>query len=177
MNNPLLYIDPDGRDTLRMNRQYLSTIGNTDIYYVTFSYISNGAETQMALPDDTGSLYMFGNHIADQKGANSMNDQEVYPISFEQMKSRENERGWENTIKLSNKGRGLFIHPANKNEHLDGCKSVSDCYKTDKEGEVKFVDSVYYLDQIRSLYNSVESRLTGEKFQLKNIETQSNNEN
>jgi len=177
MNNPLLYADPDGRDTLRMNRSNLNTIGNTDIWHVTFSYIKEDVENQIVLPDRTADLYMFGNHNSDQKGINSMTDQEVYPIYFEQMKSHDGERGWENTIKLLDKGRGLFLHPANKNEHLDGCKSVSDCYKIDNQGEVKFVDSFYFLKQIRLLYNSVESNLTGEKFQLRNVERQSNDGN
>lgn len=44
-------MDPDGRDTLRMNRQFQETIGNTDIWKVNFSYIKDGVESPLSLPD------------------------------------------------------------------------------------------------------------------------------
>jgi RHS repeat-associated protein len=173
VNNPLLYIDPDGRDTLNVHRAGLNqelSDDYTNVWNVTFSLTKDGVTSPLELPDGSSEIYMFGNKAVDELGDNKLN-KDVYSLNFEGMPSNEN---LENTIRVGGKDFGVFIHAGNDFSKFAGCKGVcrtNDPNGTDVwgNGERQFYGNATQgtLDLIRGLYDQHKSNLTGKKFLLR----------
>ena len=174
VNNPHLFIDPDGRDTVNIHRAGLNqnlSDENTNVWNVTFSLTKDGVTKPLELPDGSSEVYMFGFKGADDLGDNGLKNKS-YVLKWQKMDSKD----YENTILIGDEKVERFIHPGNTYNDYAGCKGV--CRSYDPNGLDRFGDPAFYgqdiggtLKQIRQLYNKYESQLTGKKFLLRTKST------
>jgi RHS repeat-associated protein len=179
-NNPIIIIDPDGRDTLMMNRSrkltsderneifgHLEGIMNgrdLDVHVVSFSIIRNGEESSIG-----ERMYMFSNPNSSMEGDNGL-DNEFYTLSFEKM-TVGNGPNRENDIRVTS--FGVFIHPGKNTEDWKGCYGLSlkpDLFVSDN-GYLTVRNTSVAQAEVRNLYNALNGgsdggSLTGEKFLL-----------
>jgi len=175
-NTPIWVVDPNGADSLIMHRSgpikeftdYESTVL---IYKVTFSVVKNGVETNL-----NQVMYMMQNADASKYGDNGLNKKEYYTLKFDQMQYFNGNKGFENTIRVTN--FGVFIHPGNKSFDFYGCAGMT-CQEPNKTEErdgdwsmatVEISNTSNALQVVRDMYNTANGEgnlLTGDKFLLK----------
>ncbi len=164
-NSPMVYIDPNGMDTLMVHRKTIGERGRTRIYKVTFSLVRDGMEKKLDY-----ELYMAGHsEYADIQ----MKDNEDYKMILKQMGSHPE---WKHTFYIENDGGfNIFVHPKNWVQGNTGCYAVSET-----EPEImKDEDDGYWLNKTDAaqnkllyIYNEADGgkngdKLTGDKMILK----------
>jgi RHS repeat-associated protein len=176
MGNPLSLIDPDGRDTIAINRgRYREDLSDeaTMVFDASISYIKNGVESSLSLPDGSTSLYMFGDRA---RGEINSLPNPVYNLIWKDMPNRTTDQNRGRQINIA--GR-VYIHPGNDWGDFAGCKGLCRTFilrnLSDTEQE-KFPgsDKLFYgndtgttIDLLKQLYKSKEPSLTGSKFILR----------
>ncbi len=176
MGNPLKFIDPDGKDTIVINRGVLNEELSDEltlVYNATLSLISNGVETPLALPDGSTQLYIFGDRFTGNNGYNALPNP-VYKLTWKDMSTRTDEK---NTGKQIQVYEGVFFHPGNDWGDFTGCKGICRTYeiREPKDYEKNIgATKVFYghaigetILKIKQLYHSLEGKLTGDKFILR----------
>ncbi len=191
VNNPILYIDPSGNDTLIVHRSKDNSIdgdGITKIYILTFSVVRDGIETTL-----NQKMYMMSNAKSEDREGNNHKDNDLHLKRFYKMVQKQMV-GFEKQgrqIKVTNYGN--FIHPVMDVGWIGGCFGVSNLppvringklvfpFSGDKIYEGKFVDDftkkfgydfksieggIYTMFRLYNEANSV-SALTGDKWLLK----------
>jgi hypothetical protein len=175
MNNPAILVDPNGMDTIFINRHELDEDLSdefTNVWRISFTLVSNGVATPLKLADGTSDMYMFGSAIRDLKGDNFLK-KPAYKLSFEEMPSH---LSFENTIRVNE--FGVFIHQGNSWNDFSGCKGVCKTYTTDYPWEFRTPEAPVFgsgpgestaqtLREIHDMYNQYEQQLTGDKFILR----------
>ena len=178
-NNPILIMDPDGRDTLVMHRSPKLTKeertaifgsldqidfgGDLEIYIVSFSIIENGTESTVG-----PRMYMFANPTYSQTGDNGL-PKESYTLKFDKMKYGEHR---DNDIRVTE--FGVFIHPGNNTLSWKGCYGLSENpdLSVSNNGYLTVSNTAIAQQTVRDLYNAANggangNSLTGEKFLLR----------
>jgi RHS repeat-associated protein len=178
MGNPAILVDPNGMDTIFINRYELDEDLSdefTNVWRISFTLVSNGVATPLKLADGTSTLYMFGSAINDKDGDNFLN-KSAYKLSFAKMPSHPD---FENTIRVTD--FGVYIHQGNDMTSFQGCKGVCKTYSTtdrhwdseDGRGPISIFSSgtgeltSQTLREIHNMYNQYEQHLTGDKFILR----------
>jgi RHS repeat-associated protein len=167
VGNPVLVIDPDGRDTLVIHMsQQLPELskGNTGVYLITFSRIIQGVEIKTSI-GGYENFYMMSNTDHDNRHDNDLQDKEYYKLIFDQMSGHPQ---WKNTIRVT--WDGVFLHPGADEGDSGGCKFL--CFEKPYENSrgnpaFYFSETIESLNMIRQMYDDISSTLTGDKFLLK----------
>ena len=172
-NNPINIIDPNGMDTIYINRGELNTElsdAYTNVWNTYTSLVSNGVETILDLPEGQDQMYMYGDKEADALGHNIL-PKDSYKLKWDKLTRYPN---WESTIRVTD--FGVFLHKGGNMTWFGGCKGVCTKYETDNEKKHQWEGTPIFtsstnnsqntLDQIRQLYESHEENLSGGKFLL-----------
>ena len=190
VNNPINYIDPNGMDTLYINRyvdDYKYTDDFTIAYKIDFSLMKNGTETKVNLMGCSENLYLVTSKTHESIGDNSATLNDEYKLTYQKMAKRPNRK---NTILVTT--FGVFIHEGRDYGWSRGCKVLVDLGTGDiplKEIEVINPDdsskktkksylqvplqnSKDALTELRGVYDKHKKNLTGDKFILRNIRRQ-----
>ncbi|WP_272149613.1 RHS repeat domain-containing protein [Tenacibaculum aiptasiae] len=169
-NNPIKYLDTDGRDTLIFHlSKRLAVKGYIDVHMLTFSVEVNGKRKAL-----NHNYLMFANHLAQQKKGNSLTGgrplhpktgKEIIDIRFQKMANR----SYVNSIFITKGGRSKFAHAGNNYGDWDGCWGickVNDLMKKDAfEMDISFdKGDTHYIKggnrarfvEIRNIYEKVK---------------------
>jgi len=170
-NNPLWFIDPNGRDTLMVHRSgpiAEMSDGNSTFYDVTFSMVSNGVST--TLP---GRMLMLANANSERHIPHTALPDDYYKLTAQNMPSHSAFDG--QSIHVF---KGVYIHPGNTYENFAGCLGVNeDMELTGWTGEPGTTiqglgpDSWKAVGAIIEMRNDFDATLTGDKFLLQTNST------
>ena len=172
--NPIWFVDPNGADTLQINRSTKLTAeerdakfgelegidgwADLDIYEVSFSYVRDGEETVLE-----EKMYMVGNPTYSKKGDNALN-KEYYTLMFDKMSTGEHR---DNDIRVGSFDFGVFIHPGTNVHDFRGCYGLTCKDPIVENGYLTIIESGNAQQVVRDLYNVFSEHLMGEKFILR----------
>jgi RHS repeat-associated protein len=171
--NPVNVIDPDGKDTIFVNRGALTekySDFNTNVWDLSITYMKDGVETPVQL-GGFKKLYMMGS---------AKHEAPTYKDGFNFLKSgsyrlldqrMEEHKSWNETFNVA--GTNVYIHRGWNYSWFGGCKGICSGidpygYKEDFGSSSQAVDGqngLAYL--LMAYYKEKLSQLTGDKIILK----------
>jgi RHS repeat-associated protein len=171
-NNPNLFVDPNGADTLLIHRKFLYEKKGVNVYKVTFSLIVNDVEKVVG-----GVMYMGVNSKAVQLPTNSnikLNPKQQYGEGIKYLPEETIHVLHAYTKEDGTIGMAIFFHPNNTPIGNTGCITLSE-----KEPYVNSFGVLYFdatgpaVEKVNDLYQTADADagngglLTGDEFLLK----------